>query len=150
MKTQCISFQAVVWLILAAMGQLSAQDGTSMAPILKDASPYIVFLEEKGFEIVRMEFDIINGTETTFRTLHNGWEYGVIAFGDYRIADIDVKVYKKIGSQWVLISEDEKSDSEAVVTVKPSYTGEYKIEIIPYEFKDGYRAAHYGLIIFHE
>lgn len=127
-----------------------AKEGTSMKPILTDALSYIQSAEDKNYEIVRMEFDIINETKSTYRTLQEGWTYGVIAFGDYRISDIDIEVYKDVDGTWTLIQKDNDVAANASVVIKPSSTGMYRIDIIPYRFVSGYTAAHYGLLIYHE
>ncbi len=127
------------------------QSETSMAPILEEAVPIIETIEGEDLEIVRMEFDIIGeDTKATYRYLHEGWEYAIIAFGDYRVKDMDVIVYKDVDGTWVEITKDEDIDATAVVTVEPSYTAQYMIEIDCWEFEPGYSVAHYGLIICHE
>ena len=92
----------------------------------------------------------MSSTKSTIRTLSSDWEYAIVAFGDYRFKDIDVKVYRKIDGYWTLIEQDTDANSMAVVTVKPTYTAEYKIEIKAYSFESGYDVGHYGLIIAHE
>lgn len=146
-------FVALFVVLLATISNVKAQpgNGTSMAPIIGEAVDYINYIEDElRQEIVRIEFDILQTTKSTTRTLSSGYRYGIVAFGDYRMADIDVKVYQKSGSSWVLKEYDTDSDKSAMVVVQPSYTGEYKIEISCYKFKNGYSAGHYGLIIFHE
>lgn len=142
-----------IFFMMAINSNLHAQtgSGTSMAPILSDAVDYIKYIEDGlDQEIVRIEFDILQSSKTTFRTLSSGWRYGIFAFGDYSMADIDVKVYQKVGSSWSLVKSDTDTDKTAMVVVQPSYSGEYKIEISCYRFNSGYNAGHYGLIIFHE
>ena len=79
----------------------------SMSAIMTDAIEYIKLIEmEYGQEIVRMEFDIINSTKQFIRTLTSNYEYGIVAFGDYRIKDIDINVYKLTNGQWTLIEQD--------------------------------------------
>lgn len=124
-------------------------DGTSMVPIMNVANPIIETVETEGLEIVRMEFDIIKTTKESYRTLHADLDYAILAFGDYRISDIDIKVYKDVDGNWFEITKDEDSESQALVTVSPSATGLYKFEIKAYEFIEGYSAAHYGLLICH-
>jgi len=126
------------------------KEGTSMKPILSDALSYIEAVEKNSYEIVRMEFDIIGDKTTTFRTLQQGWTYAVIAFGDYRILDIDIAIYKDVDGTWTLIQKDTDAKPTASVTVKPSSTGMYRIDIIAYKFVSGYTAAHYGLLIVHQ
>jgi hypothetical protein len=123
----------------------------SMSAILKNAGTMVDLVErEYGQEIVRMEFDIIQTSKQTFRTLTDSYEYGILAFGDFRIKDIDIKVYKWTNNQWILIKQDDNAESGAMVTVKPAFTAEYKIVITAYSFNSGYNIGHYGLIIFHE
>lgn len=86
----------------------------SMSAIMTDVIEYIKLIEmEYGQEIVRMEFDIINSTKQSIRTLTSNYEYGIVAFGDYRIKDIDIKVYKLTNGQWTLIEQDQETSSNA-------------------------------------
>jgi len=138
--------------LLGMTWAVSAQkDEISMRSILENAGEYVNLIErELEQEIVRMEFDIIHSSKHTYRTLTDDYEYGICAFGDFRIKDIDVRIYKWVDDKWVLIDEDEDSSSVAVVSVKPSTTAEYKIEISAYSFEEGHDVGHYGLLIFHE
>ena len=140
--------------ILCGIGistQIFAQkEEISMKPILTDAGKYIQQIEmEMGLEIVRMEFDILQTTKLSFRSLDENFEYGIFAFGDFRISDIDVKVYRWANNQWTLVGKDDTEDGNALVTIKPFLTGEYKIEISAYKFEPGYTIGHYGLLIYH-
>ena len=122
----------------------------SMAGIIEDAEAYIDLIEnEYNNEIVRMEFDIISDTKQTFRDLMKGYEYGIIAFGDWRIKDIDINVYEFIHDDWVLMETDEEVEEYAFVTISPEETASFMIEIKAYEFNEGYDVGHYGLLIFH-
>jgi len=126
------------------------EKGTSMAPILAEALPIVQGIEEKGFEIVRMEFDLVSGTSTTFRSLYSQWSYGIVAFGDYRLEDIDIAVYKDVDGQWFMVERDAEAKSRAKVLIRPSVSGSYRIDVKAYKFKTGYQVGRYGLIIFHE
>lgn len=141
----------VLMLVFPPMVKAQADNGTSMAPIISDAIGLINYIEDDlEQEIVRIEFDILQASKSTIRTFSSGYSYGIVAFGDYRMEDIDVRVYRKSGSSWVLVKSDTDADKTAMVVIQPSYFGEYKIEISCYKFKSGYTAGHYGLIIFHE
>ena len=130
--------------------RLDNSRGTSMEPILARAEPLIEKIEKEDFEIVRMEFDIISTEKETYRMLYKDWEYGIVAFGDYRIKDIDVAVYEKVRGKWKLVEKDAENDDEAMVTIKPYRDGEYKIEISVYKYNRDYSVGHYGLLIIHE
>jgi hypothetical protein len=153
-----ILFLIFVTCIFAAGTSLAQKDfsyldnnkGTSMEPILAAAKPLVEEIENGDFEIVRMEFDLIFGKKSTYRTLFDGWTYGIAAFGDYRIKDIDLTIYKKIRGVWKKVEEDAENDDVATVSIKPREKEEYKIEISVYKFNKGYKVGHYGLMIFHE
>ena len=130
---------------------MSAQD-ISMRNILKVAAPIVEYVEvENNQEIVHMEFDIAQASpKYAFRMLHTGYTYGICAFGDYRVADLDIRVYKDVDGEMVLIKKDEDASDVATVVIEPTASGNYIIEISAYKFVDGYDVGHYGLIIFHE
>ena len=129
---------------------LDNERGTSMEPILARAEPLVKDIERDNYEIVRMEYDLIFTDKDTFRNLYEGWTYGIAAFGDYRIKDIDLTVYIQSRGEWKKIIEDAENDDVATVTVKPLQNEEYKIVISVYKFNKDYNVGHYGLIIFHE
>ncbi|MBL7852756.1 MAG: hypothetical protein JNL17_00040 [Cyclobacteriaceae bacterium] len=131
-----------------AFGQ---KEELTMAAILSDAGTLAKKIEmELGQEIVRMEFDIVQTSKSTFRTLTADFEYGILAFGDFRIKDIDIKVYKWVNNQWSLVEKDEEVKPNAIVTFKPPFTAEYRIDIIAATFEEGHDVGHYGLIVFHD
>jgi len=132
------------------LSYLDNEKGTSMEPILAAAKPLVEEIEGGDYEIVRMEYDLIFSEKSTYRTLFEGWTYGIAAFGDYRIKDIDVSVYVKSRGNWKLIEEDAENDDVATVSIKPRIKEEYKIVISVYKFNKGYSVGHYGLMIFHE
>ena len=138
---------------LSAFNSIHSQE-ISMSNILELAAPIVELIEvENDQEIVRMEFDILSSSASskiTMRTLYSGWTYGICAFGDYRISDLDIKVYKDMDGEPVLLKKDDDASDVAVVTIEPSYTGSYIIEISSYKFVEGYSSGHYGLIIFHQ
>lgn len=147
------SFLIVFFLVVSAYSQemdyraLDNSKGTSMKPILAAAFPAIQIVEEKGGEIVRMEFDIIQTEKITYRELHAGVEYGIFVFGDYRIKDIDLVLYKSIRNEWVEIKRDTDRSSTASVEIEPSFTGLYAIKVIAYKFYEDYTSGHYGLMV---
>jgi len=129
---------------------LDNDKGTSMEPILAAAKPLVEEIEGKDLEIVRMEYDLIFDKKSTYRTLYEGWTYGIAAFGDYRIKDIDITVYIERKGKWKKIVEDAENDDVATVSIKPRSDEEYKIVISVYKFNKDYSVGHYGLMIFHE
>lgn len=150
MKRGIITFVMAVIATISVNAQRN--DGTSMLPIMKQGEEIRKLMEEKHeMEIVRIEYDIIRTTKESFRTLSSDWTYQVIAFGDYRVKDIDVEVYRRTSSGgWTLVGKDNDASSVAVVKVTPSSVGDYKIVTRVYSFEDDYDAAHYGLFIVHD
>ena len=155
MKLSMLITIAFVFTAAISFGQknysyLDNDKGTSMEPILAAAKPLVEIIESKDFEIVRMEYDLIFDKKSTYRTLYEGWKYGIAAFGDYRIKDIDITVYRERRGKWKKVEEDAENDDVATVSIKPRSDEEYKIVISVYKFNRGYSVGHYGLMIFHE
>jgi len=139
-------------LIVVFPAMLQADEYTTMKNILIDMAGYVEYLEDSLYqEIVHMQADIITDEGKSFtRTLHEGWTYGVAAFADWRVADLDITVYKDVDGQWVEVQGDEQTDNTPSVVIEPSQTGIYMIELTVYEFSEEYTAAHYGMLIYHE
>lgn len=137
--------------VLYSFQVLAQNDGTSMVPIMEKTQSLVNYIEnECNQEIVRVEMDILTSTKTSFRNLQEGYKYQVIAYGDFRFKDIDVSVSRWNGSEWVVMNKDADDSDMAMVTIIPTSTSDYKIEITAYKFHEGYKAGHYGLIVYHE
>ena len=124
---------------------------TTMQDIHQKGTNLIEYLEEKrDQEIVRIEYDIVFTTKETTRVLSEDYEYQILGFADHRVEDLNITVYKKVGTDWIEVAKDTESDNTPMLTIKPVSTREYKIEVSVNKFKEGYSAAHYGLIICHD
>ena len=125
---------------------------TTMKGVLSDMSEYVDFLEDSlDQEVVHIQADIITTKGTTFtRTLHQGWTYGIAAFGDWRIKDLDITVYMDVDGEWIEVMSDDESDNHPFVSVEPTETNTYLIELTVYKWDEEYTAAHYGMLIYHE
>jgi hypothetical protein len=147
-----IFISAICLMALISFRAKAQNPETTMKPMLEDAMVYCDTIEKYGNEIVRMEFDLVTSSKskTTYRELYTGWEYTIWVFGDYRISDIDITVYKDVNGKWVQVQKDNSSESSAFVKIEPSSTGQYRIDVIAYKFKEGYQAGHYGLLVFHK
>jgi hypothetical protein len=142
----------IIAVFLYSFQSVFAQDdGTTMVPIMEKTQSLINYIENDcNKEIVRIEMDILSSTKTTYRNLQEGYKYQVIAYGDFRFKDIDVSVSRWNGSEWVVMNKDADDSDMAIVTIIPTSTSDYKIEITAYKFNDGYKAGHYGIIVCHE
>lgn len=133
---------------------LNAQciNGVKSYPIYKMGAKVVEEFDNEGYEIVRIEYDLVFDSKESFRTLTDSWEYTIIGFADEGVKDLDLKVYEydELIEKWTLIVEDKESEPFATVTVSPSVTALYKVEVIVYEFYEGYSAARYGLMYVHE
>lgn len=126
------------------------ENGTSLKPIMLDAEIVINKLEEENLEIVRVEVDILKDRKVASRTLYDNWEYGIAVVGDYRFEELDLKLYKRDGQEWVLVTEDIAENGKVgIITHKPEKTEEYKIEIIVVSHAADYTGGHYALFVFH-
>ncbi|MCB0530465.1 MAG: hypothetical protein KDC61_19340 [Saprospiraceae bacterium] len=127
-------------------------NGTKSYPIYKKGAELVSAIDEKGMEIVRIEYDLIFTSKETFRQLTSDWEYVIFAFADDGVKDVDLKIYEydSMLEKYTLVKKDNSTEGTAVLSIKPEKTGLYKIEVIAYEFHEGYNAARYGLFIVHE
>jgi hypothetical protein len=145
-------FSSSILLLLVLPCMLGADIYTTMKDVMDDMTEYVYFLEDSlDQEIVHVQADIITMDGTTFtRILHQGWTYGIAAFGDWRIKDLDITVYTDIGGEWVEVTADDESDNHPVVTVEPAETNKYLVELSVYKWDEDYGVAHYGMLIYHE
>jgi len=150
MRKHLFFFFLVLFLIVPRM--MHADIYTTMKGVMNDISQYVDFLEDSlDQEIVHMQADIMTTKGTTFtRTLHQGWTYGIAAFGDWRIKDLDIKIYMDVDGEWIEVTSDDESDNHPVVSIEPAETNTYLIELTVYKWDEDHTAAHYGMLIYHE
>ena len=125
---------------------------TSMLPIMDDALPVIEYIEDSlAAEIVRIEYDLIfeGASKTTYRTLHDGYTYGVFVIGDYRVSQINMRLYKKIDGDWKLVDSTESDTETALLMIEPEEKSEYLFEIYADRFVENYNGGHYTILMFH-
>ena len=127
-------------------------NGTKSYPLYKTGAKLVNDFDEEGSEIVRIEYDLVFSSKESFRNLTDDWEYTIIGFADDGVKDLDLKVYvyDDLLDKWSFVTKDASSDSYAVVVVKPEVSARYKVEVIVYEFEEGYTAARYGLLYVHD
>lgn len=146
-----ILLAVIAVMMVGFAGFSKASSDIAMAPIIEKSLVYIKMLEdEKDQEVVHVEYDIIRTTKDVYRSLQKGYTYGIVAYGDDRVKAMSLKVYRKNGSKWQLVDSDTAGDEIAVVEVKPTTSGEYKFVVGVDSYNGSYRAAHYGVILFHE
>jgi len=129
--------------------QLDNENGTSMIPITNEVNDVIKAIEKEKVEIVRIEFDLLFDSKYSYRTLSKGYTYGILAWGDYRIKTLVIRIYKKVDGEWKYVADGDESGNASTIKFETTATEEYKFEIKLLEFVEGYSAGHYGLIVFH-
>lgn len=101
--------------------------------------------------ITKMNSALLTKNDNTMSytaTLYSGNDYVIYAFGDARIKDTDLIVYRKSSSgAWVEVKRDQDRNNLAIVDFHCYSEGTYKFEIKAYEFEPGYTRGYYGLII---
>lgn len=137
----------------SAFGQtgqaLDNENGTSMLPITNELNDIIKVIEKEKVEIVRVEFDLLFDSKYSYRTLSKGYTYGIMAWGDYRIKTLVIRIYKKVDGDWKYVADGDESGNASTIKFETAATEEYKFEIKVLQFTEGYTAGHYGLIVFH-
>ena len=148
-----MKFFAAILLLLAVQA-VSAQciNGTKSYPIYKAGAQLVSEFDNQEKEIVHIQYDLVFDSKETFRDLTTDWEYSIIAFADDGVKDIDLKVYiwDDLLEVWTLVAQDNATESIAMITYQPEETARHKIEVIVYEFIEGYSAARYGLFVVHD
>ncbi len=129
-----------------------AYHGVKSYPIYKQGAQFVKGLDDEGKEIVRIEYDLIFSNKLTYRTLTSDWEYTIVGFADEGVKDLDIRIYEydDLLEEWTLVHEGDSEDAYTIISFQPTVTAQYQIEIIATEFYEGYSAARYGVIIFHD
>ena len=82
---------------------------TSIKSIYQTGKEAIEIVEEQGYEIVHLEYDILSTASTSKslqRDLTKHFDYTIIAFSGDKITDIDIKLYEAYPTIWKLIDEE--------------------------------------------
>ena len=147
-----IYFFLAIILITSFEANGQSIDNGKTYPIYKVGAQLVEDFDDDGVEIVRIEYDLVFSSKETFRQLSSEWEYTIIGFADGGVKDLDIKVYQydDLLEQWEEVAEDNSIDSYAIVSLQPETSGLHKVEVIVYEFHDGYSAAKYGLMFVHD
>lgn len=152
MKTKVILILSLVWVL---SGSVFAQcyNGTKMGPIYADGKVLVDEMDKGGYETVRLEYDLIFTSKSSWRSLSSDWEYVIMGFADggVKVLTLDLYVWDESASKYVYVKSDDGSNKTApIVTVLPPTTQDYKIVVTVKEFYSGYNAAKYGLIFVHK
>jgi len=131
--------------------ELDNENGTSMMPIVDGMNDVIKVLEEKKLEIVHIEFDLLfqDRDKEIIRNLSAGYKYSFLAYGDYRIKQVGLNLYKEENGVWKYIKTGDVSNGATTLIIDVEETAKYKIVLIGGEFADEYKAGHYGIFIMH-
>ena len=124
---------------------------TSIKSIYQTGKEAIEIVEEQGYEVVHLEYDVLSTSSTEKslqRDLSEYYDYTIIAFGDDNITGIDIKLYEDYPTIWKFIDED-SDNSLAAVSVAPDSTNTYLIKVIASEFEEYQTAGYFGLIVAH-
>jgi hypothetical protein len=82
-------------------------------------------------------------SQTLYATLHANQEFCIVGVGDDDVHDLDLELFDERGR---LVNEDRARDGDAVVSVKPVRTGEYRIRVTLSSCR--YYICEYGIAVF--
>lgn len=119
-------------LVLGLGFYASAQNSTSIEPIMKKGLEFVKEIEKKYGDqaiVVKSEFDFAFDDNYTILDLSNTLTYVFGGLGDDNIADITMIVYKKENGQWVKVAEDAELKNSAVISYTPTTAGEYAVDL---------------------
>jgi hypothetical protein len=151
MKTKFFLFLLVLVFIKTG-ANAQCINGTKSYPIYKTGAQLVDQFDNDNREVVRIEYDLVFTSKETTRNLSSDWEYTLVAFADDGVKDLDIRVsvYDDLLDKWTQVAEDNSVESYAIATVKPPVDALYKVEVIVYQFNEGYTAARYGLMFVHD
>lgn len=148
-----MNMKNILVLILIFYSLISySQSETSMKPIMDNINELVSKFENDGYEIIKIEFDIVSlDSKYSHRELYPNIDYTVAILGDFRSEDMDIVVYKqKVNGQYILVTSDTKISPYDVVSFTPDEKAWYRFDISCYRMKPNYSSCHYGLIILHK
>lgn len=124
----------------------------SIKDVYEQSEPIIDEIINLGWEIVRMEYDILSTEKATYRMLYPDYEYGIIAFGDQnRYADVDLIIYVSDGEGgWEKVASDTEDSNEAIIKITPTEEAEYKFVVKASKYLEDWTVGNYCLIVCHE
>ena len=102
---------------------LDNENGTSMLPIIDGLEATVKAVENEKAEIVRMEFDLIfkDASKESQRWLFPDYTYGLMVWGDYRIKQMAINVYKQNAKgDWDFVSTGVNKDFISTVYITPT------------------------------
>jgi hypothetical protein len=151
MKT-IFTFMIFTLMTLTFKSNAQCINGKLSYPLYKVGATLVNNFDNDSLEIVRIEYDLVFDSKESFRNLSTDWEYTIFAFADDGVKDLNIKLfeYDDLLESWTLVSEDNKTESYAMVSVKPGVDALYKVEVIVNEYYEGFNVARYGLMYLHE
>ncbi|PIX35622.1 MAG: hypothetical protein COZ59_05430, partial [Bacteroidetes bacterium CG_4_8_14_3_um_filter_31_14] len=135
-----ISLMLFVNLTFSQTSTLDNENGTSMLPIIDGLEATVKAVENEKAEIVRMEFDLIfkDASKESQRWLFPDYTYGLMVWGDYRIKQMAINVYKQNAKgDWDFVSTGVNKDFISTVYITPTEKALYKF--------GNYPAIKYGI-----
>lgn len=126
---------------------------SSMQPIYLLATKAVSEIEKDGFEIVRLEFDILSTgspSRATVRNLYPAYEYQIFAFGDERIKSLEIEMYIDQNGEWSSVSKQTSNESSVGITYRPTQSAQFLFEVRVTEFAESYNAGHFVLLAAHD
>lgn len=126
---------------------------SSMQPIYLLATKAVSEIENDGFEIVRLEFDILSTgspSRATVRNLYPAYEYQIFAFGDERIKSLEIEIYIDRNGEWSSVSKESSGESAVGITYRPAQSAQFLVEVRVTEFAESYNAGHFVLLAAHD
>jgi hypothetical protein len=134
-----------------SFGQISSE--ISIIPFLNDTKFYIDQIENDYYIINKLELDLVSegNIKSTPVKLYNNQLYKILLFGETgKILDIDLKISKKEGDNWITVKEVNNPTNVLNTEFKPDTNSFYEFEISASKFAPGYTVGRYCLIISYE
>ena len=160
----------LVFFIAIPFLNYAQREGISWKDLYKKVGDVLNLVDEKGLEVVRMEFDLIlkDHPKPTYRVLYPDYEYTVVVLGDYRVEEMDVNAYENTGENWKFVTSANnrgaasgktssssssgggKEKGFVMFTIKPEKRVEYRVDVKGTKYLDKWSGGHYAIIFIHK
>ncbi len=119
----------------------------SIIPIFQQTADYIKLIEEKHKQnVVRLEYNAIKNSNSTYIELFDSVQYGVLVFGDDNIKNLSLKISNLENNDWKNIVTQNGENGIIMFYKVFGKADLYKFEIIT-ELKKNAKYGYYSLMV---
>jgi hypothetical protein len=140
----------LISIFFLALGLSEINQAQSLRGIIESGITVANRLTAANIEMVRSNFDILSTTsdiKRTYRVLSAKQTYSIGVFANEGVENLALIVYEPVGNDWVEIARGDSATWREYVSVAPTTTQLYRIDVVANKFSSGYKYGYYNLFI---